>query len=354
MRENRVKQLASRIVEAALGVGSEADIRHKDGRLKKRAAEQNSDPRFTQCHAIVIENLTHYRPDETRTRRENRQLMDWSSSKVKKYLGEACQLHGLHLREVSAAFTSRQDSRTGVHGLRCNSVKVTEFKKSPYWRKQVGLAMENRPEGSKGNARARYLLWIEDHVDRGKIVETESVLIPSDGGKLFLSAHGAERDTFNRTGKCPSALQADLNAAANIGLRALLDPDWKGCWWRILCDPTTLIPDKGKYAGCAVIDPSKPLYPVTEDKSDTEALDGTINRRARKKSTVDDRRLRYLWRDPSNNAVHSDVEGHGGWHPYPEYWNSVQNRVVKNLQIVYKQLLQSEEHPESQNEDVPF
>ena len=354
MRGNRVKQLASRIVEAALGIGSEAAIRHKDGRLKKRAAEQSSNPRFAQCHAIVIENLSHYRPDETRTRRENRQLMDWSSSKVKKYLGEACQLHGLHLREVSAAYTSRQDSRTGSPGLRCNSVKASEFKKSHYWKKQVGLAQENQSKGSDGNARARYLLWIQDQVDRGKILETESVLIPSDGGELFVSAYCAKTNTSNRPGKFPTALQADLNAAANIGLRALLDPDWEGCWWRILCDPTTLIPDKGKYVGCSIIDPSKPLYPVTKDKSDTEALDGTSKRRARKKSTVDAKRLRYLWRDPSNYAVHSDVEGHGGWHPYPEYWNSVQNRVVNNLQIVCKQLLQSEEHPESQNEDVPF
>ena len=72
LRENRVKQIASRIVEAALGVGSEEPL-HRKGR--KRPIAAIADPRFAPCHAVVIENLENYRPDDKRTRRENRGLM---------------------------------------------------------------------------------------------------------------------------------------------------------------------------------------------------------------------------------------------------------------------------------------
>lgn len=151
LREQRVKQLASRIAEAALGIGRMR--RPMGGKDPKRPNGRVDEP----CHAIVIEDLTHYRPEETRTRRENRQLMSWSSSKVKKYLAEACQLHGLHLREVSASYTSRQDSRTGAPGIRCQDVPVKEFMRSPFWRKQVAQAEKKQTEG-KGDARERFLL----------------------------------------------------------------------------------------------------------------------------------------------------------------------------------------------------
>ena len=67
LRENRVKQLSSRIVEAALGVGKES--KSQDRRDVTRPRERVFDP----CHAVVIENLRRYKSDEKQTRRENRQ-----------------------------------------------------------------------------------------------------------------------------------------------------------------------------------------------------------------------------------------------------------------------------------------
>jgi len=133
LRENRVKQLASRIVEAALGIGLEQpDLK------RKRGGRDPSRPRcrrFAPCHAVVIEDLQRYRPEQTRTRRENRQLMTWSAGKVRKYLEEGCYLAGLHLREVYAGYTSRQDSRTGAPGLRCSEVPAEWIvsKSGPAW-----------------------------------------------------------------------------------------------------------------------------------------------------------------------------------------------------------------------------
>ena len=45
-------------------------------------------------------------------------------------------------------------------------------------------------------------------------------------------------------------IQADLNAAANIGLKAILDPDWLGSWWFVLVNLATGGPDPDKVKGC--------------------------------------------------------------------------------------------------------
>src|SRR5208337_2320563 len=140
-------------------------------------------------------------------RRENRQLMSWSSSKVKKYLGEACALNGLYLREVPPAYTSRQDSRTGAPGLRCNDVTVAEFKKSAFWRQQVGAAEKNREEDNKGDPRERYLLSIEEKIQLGAANDRDVFRIPVKGGEIFVSASMTNgKDNANR--KAPPGIQA--------------------------------------------------------------------------------------------------------------------------------------------------
>ncbi len=71
--------------------------------------------------------------------------MTWSSGKVRKYLEEACQLHGLHLREVMPNYTSRQDSRTGLPGVRCEDVPIdtaTGEARVYWWKKAVEVRQE--------------------------------------------------------------------------------------------------------------------------------------------------------------------------------------------------------------------
>src|SRR2546427_5507772 len=109
LRANRLNQLASRIVEAALGVGSENREKHwsvnpeaKNGNKTLRPRERINDPRFAVCQAVVIEDLSGYETKETRLRRENRMLAGWSKAEFRKFLSECCQLHGLHLRTVPA------------------------------------------------------------------------------------------------------------------------------------------------------------------------------------------------------------------------------------------------------------
>jgi len=309
MREQRVKQLASRIAEAALGIGRMK--RPKGGKDPKRPRARVDEP----CHAVVIENLTNYRPEETRTRRENRQLMTWSSAKVKKYLAETCQLNGLHLREISANYTSRQDSRTGAPGIRCQDVTIKEFMQSPFWRKRVAQAEKKQAEG-KGDAHERFLCdmnakWKDKpEADWERAV---AVRVPLKGGEIFVSA--------NAESPVAKGLQADLNAAANIGLKALLDPDWPGRWWYVPCDPTTFKPAKDKVAGSTAICLDKPLKSV----SAVQDMDGPEKKRG--KAGEKSREIVNLWRDVSSHPIDSDE----GWRESRDYWGDVEKRVLDIL-----------------------
>jgi IS605 OrfB family transposase len=327
LREQRVKQLASRIVEAALGIGSE-NKQHWEGGKRPRA--RSKDPRFAPCHAVVIEDLTHYRPEETRTRRENRQLMSWSSSKVKKYLAEACQLHGLHLREVSAGYTSRQDSRTGAPGIRCHDVPVKEFMRSPFWRKQVAQAEKKQDEG-KGDARERFLCDLNAKWKGQPEADWEkagAVRVPLKGGEIFVSA--------DQNSPAAKGLHADLNAAANIGLRVLTDPDWPGKWWYVPCDPVSFLPVKDKVEGSAVVKPDQPLPKSAQAQSGDGAKDKKKPGKRGASKSKESKKVVNLWCDISSSPLECRE-----WKEYAAYQNEVQSRVIHILEKQIKRLRQA-------------
>jgi len=335
LREQRVKQLASRIAEAALGIGRM--MRPKGGKDPKRPDVRVDEP----CHAIVIEDLTHYRPEETRTRRENRQLMTWSSSKVKTYLAEACQLHGLHLREVSASYTSRQDSRTGAPGIRCQDVLLKEFMRSPFWRKQVEQA-EAKQADNKGDSRERFLCAL-DAKWKGKTVadwEKAGVIrLTARGGEIFVSADPAS--------PAAKGLQADLNAAANIGLRALTDPDWPGKWWYVPCEPGSCRPIKDKVDGSTAVKPDQALRQPAQAQSG----DARDKKKRGKKGAGKSKEVVNLWRDISSSPLEC-IES-GEWREYIAYQNDVQSRVIRVLEKQIKGL-DKQPHDGSGDDDIPF
>ncbi len=309
MRENRVKQLASRIVEAALGIGFEQP--KNNGRDPRRPRERIRNARFAPCHAVVIENLQNYRPEETRTRRENRQLMSWSSGKVRDYLSEACQLNGLHMREVSAGYTSRQDSRTGAPGVRCVDVPVAEFMESSLWKRDAARAAK-KGQG-KGDERDRYILELRDLAEKSRsdnpVLLRKILRIPARGGDIFVSA--------DRSSPAANGLQADLNAAANIGLKALLDPDWPGRWWHVPCITATGKPDAASTKGSLAMDGNPILLPTTNDDSDS------TKSAAKKKSLKGGSEVINAWRHVSSRPL-----SEGEWHVYAAYQNIVLRDVV--------------------------
>lgn len=295
LRENRIKQLASRIVEAALGIGSENRAHWERGR--KRPQQRIEGPRFATCHMVVVEDLENYRPEETRMRRENRQLMAWSARNVRKYIVEACQLNGLYFDEVSPRYTSRQDSRTGQPGARCVDVRVDKFlEPSGFWRKQVDRARQRIKDG-KADDRDKLLVALFEKFNGNSDART-TLRIPDRAGEMFVSSV--------QTSSKVLSVQADLNAAANIGLKAILDPDWTGAWWYVPCNAKG-VPLAEKTKGSAVAELDQPLATLTA-KGDAKNV---VN----------------LWRDPSTEALER-----GNWLEFQAYWSVAVSRVVAVLE----------------------
>lgn len=326
LREQRVKQLASRIVEAALGVGSE-DRQHWTG--GRRPQRRIGEPRFDPCHAVVIESLKHYRPDELRTRRENRLLMQWSSGKVRKFLEEECQLHGLYLYEIAPNYTSRQCSRTGLPGMRCDDVPAGEFLDAPWWKKRIKAAKDSRAKDTcsamdifLGNLATR----LEGLRKESKPLP-ETVRVPREGGDIFIAVphvgQPEDRSDAQANRHQRSAIQADLNAAANIGLRALLDPDWPGRWWYVPCEAGSFAPVADKIKGCAAFNGITAL-PVC--CGTTPIKQSGQNRQPRRGQSRPTKDIMNLWRDPKAVAL-----SEAPWQTYQAYWNDVQERVIELL-----------------------
>lgn len=341
VRDNRVKQLVSRLVEGALGLG--ANPRSVDGRMRPRAWHAPADERFAPCQVIVIENLRHYRPEETRTRRENRQLMSWAAGAVRERLSAACELHGLWLREAGAQYTSRQCSRTGLPGLRCSDVPVDAFvSEAGYLSRRVASAV-SEVEAGKGDAESRLLarlcgrwnastkIWTDRDGMRWQRTaegwralgsgasgcEPPPIRIPQRGGELFVRA-----DSGRYSG---AALQADLNAAANVGLRDLLDPDWEGRWWYLpLASGGKLKADE--YKGGAVFDGLKTL--AFGSGNGGAALVGETSGGDAEEDVAKSERLTNAWCHPSTLALTAPGRR---WQPYAEYWNQARYRVCEAL-----------------------
>jgi len=228
--------------------------------------------------------------------------MTWSAGKVRKYLEEGCYLAGLHLREVYAGYTSRQDSRTGAPGLRCSDVPaewIVSESGRPWIRTRVKSALE-RAGKSDGTPADQYLAALHNYL--AKLPEEErpaAVGIPDRSGDIFVSADPA----------AGRGIQADLNAAANIGISALSDPDWPGAWWRVPCDSSTYRPKLSECRESAAIDTKTPL-------------------RQRERRVKKDKDIVNLWRDVSCDPVTAE---HGPWCEYRTYWTDVEQRVVRLL-----------------------
>jgi IS605 OrfB family transposase len=320
LKDNRVKQLASRLVEAALGVGIER--RGSNGRDLARPRQPIADSRFAPCHAVVIEDLTHYRPEETRTRRENRATMDWKSAEARKRLEDHCHLHGLFLRDVNPQYTSRQDSRTGLPGIRCDDVPLDEFLNAPWWRKKVRLA-KSRFDSGGNDPLDQFVVDLErkwsNAGDPGR-KDAKPLRLPRPGGNLFIVAppHRTMTDEFDQLAS--RTVQADLNAAANIGLRALLDPDFPGKWWYVPCDSTTHRPKVEKVKGSILDGLSELSRPLS--------MNEVANRKSgRAKRGSEKREIVNLWRDPEASAIRG-AAGDERWHETGHYWKMVQERVI--------------------------
>jgi hypothetical protein len=159
----------------------------------------------------------------------------------------------------------------------------------------------------------------------GMVLREPRLRWPGASGALSASAGGWGVTFAVRHARelYPKGLQADLNAAANIGLRALMDPDWPARWWYVPCNSKDFKPDKDKVKGCSVVDADTLLKTAA-----AEGDPGTAAPRGKRKAKAPAREIVNLWRDVSARTVSAND---GPWEEYPAYWNKVQARVIGNL-----------------------
>ena len=206
-----------------------------DGSRSPRRASSRSDHGFDRMPPVMPSSLnrSHITDRTTQVHASRKPHVDAmvEQQEMQKLLQDGCQLYGLHLREVPANYTSRQDSRTGRPGERCDDVPVEEFLTAPWWNKVVHAAQRKIDEKNSTDAEAQFLVDLRKKCESLPPAKRKRqvVRVRRQGGDLFVAAP-IEADN---NGQCLRALQADLNAAANIGVRALLDPDFAGKWWYV-------------------------------------------------------------------------------------------------------------------------
>jgi hypothetical protein len=158
----------------------------------------------------VLENFERYRTSQERTRSENSRLMQWAHRAIIEKLEDMCRPFGITLMLVDPAFTSHFDSRNGLPGVRVNQVSRGFHEQYPYAK------------------------WINDKTKKGDktslALEIENLIAdfdahPNYGGTLVLAVEGGKEfvPVMSPEGG-ESVVNADITAAANIGLRGVADP----------------------------------------------------------------------------------------------------------------------------------
>lgn len=220
LREQRVNQTAHLILAQALGVRLRTP--QKGDALREQHNIHGEYETFRPpVDFIVLEDLSRYLSSQGRGRNENSRLMKWCHRAILLKLKQLCEPYGLKILETNAAYSSRFCSRTGIAGFR--GVELTpDARKEFRWRKHLDrLEKEARGEiklDREARAESQHVKRLFDMLDQlnagrkeaGKPLRT--LLAPIAGGQIFIPMQG-------------HTTQADINAAINLGLRAIAAPD---------------------------------------------------------------------------------------------------------------------------------
>ena len=195
MKENRINQTANQILVQALGLRLKS---HGPGRRPKEIhGEYERIPGVEPASFLVLENLSRYRFHQDRSRFENSRLMKWSHRQIRAKLEMlAAEIFALPVLDVPAAYSSKFTS-DGIPGFRAEFCSTAVFGQWPWERFSVEERM------------VRELRETAERLEQ----LGERILLPKEGGPLFVPFCGSD-----------SLIQADINAAFNIGLRAVAHP----------------------------------------------------------------------------------------------------------------------------------
>lgn len=234
LKKQRINQTAHMILAEALGLRLAPPPADKK-RLRKERDQHGIYEKILDKDGqwigpvdfIVIEDLSRYRASQGRAPRENSRLMKWCHRAVRDKLKQLCEVFGLPVLEPPAAYSSRFCSRSGVPGFRAEEV-TAGFTKEGQWAWLAG----KKDDKGKSTKEAQRLLDLDwqlaeaqaelerEWTGKNRPCPKRTLLVPISGGPVFVpvvdKAHGTELQ--------PAIVQADINAAINLGLRAIADP----------------------------------------------------------------------------------------------------------------------------------
>jgi hypothetical protein len=177
-----------------------------------------------------------------------------------------------------------------------------QFLDTPLLQDRVKRSMQKQAAGEDIFAADAWLVELHCIAEQCKSSGYHKVLLRfiAGGDDLFVS----------QDGDSPAAkgLQADLNAAANIGLRNLLHPDWSGSWAYIPVKRNTGATDPQKLSGSPLL--AEPIVLLPDEQDRKEAVSDILN----------------AWRSPSADPLTG-----GGWKSRKRHLTEVEEKVVQQL-----------------------
>lgn len=237
IKEQRIHQLAHDILAQALGLKLRVHQMDASNRNEQdRHGEYEQIPGRMPVDFVVIEDLEFYATTQRRSKNENAKLMMWSRRELRKKLLELCETYGLPVVETSPDYTSKFDARAGGPGFRAAEITPAS-RNEPRWRKTLDrwerhLKGEriSDPKSKREHQRAAEVFAMLDAANTGRRSSDNrnpwrTLFVPQRGGTLFIAAAGSG-----------GPVQADINAASNLGLRAIAAPDCHEIHSRIRLD----------------------------------------------------------------------------------------------------------------------
>jgi len=207
---------------------------------------------YDACHLIVFEDLSRYTFDMSRTKYENNKLMQWAHRALPREVALQGELHQVFVGVAQSDYTSRYHATTLTPGVRGNAVPLyllkqwkLDFEKdinskemlSYSWswieREVYKLFANKRTKKMNVNSFKEYNHLISGLEERTKNLKGNyGVLLPIVGGEIFITLKQIEKSnkgykelTYRKNDSFSdmnvSYLQADINAAQNIGRRWL-------------------------------------------------------------------------------------------------------------------------------------
>lgn len=224
IREQRVNQTAHLILAEALGLKLKTPELPAELRAK---TDTHGEYRVVRPPAdfIVLEDLSRYLSDQGRAKSENSRLMKWCHRAITLKVKMLAEPFGIPVLETSAAYTSRFCSLTGAAGFRAAEVGWNdrlEFR----WRILLEEAKISRAAGrpiSENHRFAEELFNELETISRSDKPHL-TLLAPQPGGPIFVTAEPILRPKSGKS-RYMLPMQADINAAVNIALRAAAHPD---------------------------------------------------------------------------------------------------------------------------------